>query len=93
MSTVPISTFGRIEQFDPELELFATYEERIRLFFEANDIAEEKKVPIFLSIIGTRSYSLLFVTPGQTERQRPQNTHGSLKGTLRAHTIGYSGEI
>ena len=59
MSTVPISTFGRIEQFDPELESFATYEERIRLFFEANDIAEEKKVPIFLSIIGTRSYSLL----------------------------------
>ena len=29
------------------------------MFFEANDIAEEKKVPIFLSIIGTRSYSLL----------------------------------
>ena len=56
---MPISTFGRIEQFDPELESFATYEERIRLFFEANDIAEEKKVPIFLSIIGTRSYSLL----------------------------------
>ena len=41
---MPISTFGR---FDPELESFATYEERIRLFFEANDIAEEKKVPIF----------------------------------------------
>ena len=53
------STYGKMEEFNPELESFATYGERIFLFFEANGIEEAKRVPIFLSIIGTKSYALL----------------------------------
>ena len=53
------STYGKMEEFNPEVESFATYGERIFLFFEANGIEEAKRVPIFLSIIGTKNYALL----------------------------------
>ena len=35
------------------------YVERAQLFFEANDVAEAKQVPVFLSAIGARTYTLL----------------------------------
>ncbi len=35
------------------------YLERIELYFQANDIATAKQVPVFLSVIGASTYSLL----------------------------------
>ena len=52
-------TFGQIQEFDPSLESFTIYIERIKLSFVANDVAANKQVPIFLSIIGKRIYLLL----------------------------------
>ena len=33
---------GQLEAFDPQVETFTSYVERVHLFFEANDIKEEK---------------------------------------------------
>ena len=53
------STIGQIQKFCPDSETFAAYVERVELFFTANDIPAEKKVPIFLSVVGGTMYGLL----------------------------------
>ena len=35
------------------------YLERVQLFFEANKLADEKKDPVLLSVIGEQTYALL----------------------------------
>ena len=49
-------SFGRINEFQAENE---AYLERVELFFQANDIADGKKVAVFLSVIGGKTYTLL----------------------------------
>ena len=51
--------FGKLEEFDPGSSSFSAYLERVEIFFAANDIADEKKVPIFLNTIGATVYSTL----------------------------------
>ena len=41
------------------MDSIRAYLELASLYFKANDIAEDKRVPIFLSSIGARTYSLL----------------------------------
>ena len=43
--------FGRIEEYNPGTEDFATYIERFEQFLEANDVAQGKKVAVFLSVM------------------------------------------
>ena len=50
---------GHIQEFDPEKESFINYKERIEFYFQANEIANEKKVAVLLSVIGTKNYALL----------------------------------
>ena len=45
------TVFGQIQEFDPSSELFTVYMERVNLFFMANDVPVEKKVPLFLTIV------------------------------------------
>ena len=52
-------SYGRIDEFQPENDSIAAYLERVELYFSANGIVEEKQVPVFLSVIGGRTYSLL----------------------------------
>ena len=47
-----MATFGQIQEFRPESESFAAYVERVQLFFTANDIPDEKKTAVFLSVVG-----------------------------------------
>ncbi len=51
--------FGRVEEFQPEVESISAYLERVELFFDANSIDAERRVPVFLSVIGSKNYSLL----------------------------------
>ena len=52
-------TIGNIQEYRAEDELFSSYLERVQLFFMANDVADGKKVAVFLSVIGSKTYSLL----------------------------------
>ena len=62
---------GCMQEFNPELESFETYEERLKLYFEANDIAPKKQVAVFLSIIGAKNYALLrdLISPGKLKEK------------------------
>ena len=51
--------FGRIQEYELVNELFSAYLERIQLCFLANEVEGDKKVPVFLSVVGNRTYSLL----------------------------------
>ena len=53
------TSFGRIDQFQPQNEPITAYLEHTHLFFAANDVAAERRVPVFLSVIGGRTYALL----------------------------------
>ena len=44
--------FGHLETFNPDSETIVAYLERVELFLQANAVAEEKKVAVFLSVIG-----------------------------------------
>ncbi len=51
--------YGKKDEFQPENESIAAYPERVELYFAANAIAENKQVPVFLSVIGAKTYTLL----------------------------------
>jgi len=54
-----MTSFGCIKEFCPEEEIIESYLECIELFFTANEIADGKKVPVFLSVIGSKTYAIL----------------------------------
>ena len=53
-----LAQIGSIGNFNPNIEDFATYVSRVELFFVANGIANDKKVPAFLTLGGPSVYSL-----------------------------------
>jgi hypothetical protein len=48
------SVIGTLPEFNPEEQDTASYLEKVELFFEANNIAEEKKVAVFLTAAGQK---------------------------------------
>ena len=53
-----MSLIGNVGPYE-ESEKFSTYVDRVKLFFEANNVDKEKRVPAFLSIIGPKIYGLV----------------------------------
>ena len=51
--------FGHIREFELGTESISAYLERVQLYFVANDVANEKKVAVLLSVIGSKAYVLL----------------------------------
>lgn len=51
--------YGQLQEFQPESDSIKAYLERVALYFVANAIPDDKKVPILLSSIGTSTYALL----------------------------------
>ena len=60
-----MARLGRVNEFIPEKETISAYLERVDMFFLANDINKDKKVPVLLSVLGATTYALLrnLVTP------------------------------
>ena len=54
-----MATYGKLQEYKPGAESIAAYLERVEIFFQANNIAADKQVPVFLSVVGGRTYSLL----------------------------------
>ena len=82
MATSGVLSFGRISVFQPESESIETYEQRVRMFLQANDVTD-KAVPVLLSIIGASNFTLLssLLAP-----EKPADkTVDELLETLRAH--------
>ena len=51
--------YGTLQELQPDVEPIKAYLERGNVFFEANSIAAGKQVPVLLSAIGPKIYSLL----------------------------------
>lgn len=75
--------FGHLPEFQSELEPIAAYLERVNFFFMANNIPDDKQVPILLSTIGGKTYSLLrdLLVPAKPG----EKTLAVLKTTLQDH--------
>ena len=79
-----MTIIGKIEQFKPEEESITAYLERVELYFAANNITEgEKKVTVFLSVVGVQPYTLLrdLVSPAKPK----EKTFAQLTEVLKKH--------
>ena len=50
-------TFGTLSEYQAETKSFSMYVERVKIFFVANDVAEDKQLPVFLSFIGAKNFT------------------------------------
>ena len=50
--------FGHIGNFNEGEEDFESYKSRVDLYFVANDVDQTKQVPVFLTLIGAKMYTL-----------------------------------
>ena len=53
------SSIGKLEAFDEICENWTAYVERVEQYFLANDVETNTKVPVLLTVIGGKTYSLL----------------------------------
>ena len=54
-----MTRYGQIQEFRAENDSITAYFERVEMYFTANDIADDKQVPVLLSSIGAKTYELL----------------------------------
>ena len=78
-----MATYGKLTEFRPGEEEFSAYFECVELYFAANGVAEDKKVPIFLKSIGGTAYGLL---RSLTALDKPKDKSlDDLEAKLKAH--------
>ena len=53
------STYGTLQEFKPECEPITAYLERVKAYFDANEVPTDKRVAVLLSIIGPKTYAIL----------------------------------
>ena len=75
---------GKVNEFDCGNEDWESYIESIELYFKANDVADDKKVPTLLSLIGAKTYHLLrnLLAPEKPATQTFQRIVETLKEHL-----------
>lgn len=56
---VKMSVTGKFTEYNEDVEDFESYMERIDLYFKANAVKAETKVPMFLTVIGSKTYGIL----------------------------------
>ena len=54
-----MAAYGKLQEFQPESDSIKSYLERVTLYFTANGIEDDRKVPILLSSIGSSTYTTL----------------------------------
>lgn len=60
MQLMVTTTIGQVETFQPGVDDWEHYTEILQQYFIANDIVDDsKKLAVFLTIIGTKTYALL----------------------------------
>ena len=50
---------GNISEFSELTETWKSYMERVKQYFMANEISDDRKVPALLALMGGKTYSLL----------------------------------
>ena len=78
-----MGSIGKIEEYKPDGESIAAYLERVELFFAANNIEDDKKVTVFLSVLGASTYTLLRDLVAPTKPS--EKSFAQLKELLKKH--------
>ncbi|XP_071816654.1 uncharacterized protein [Apostichopus japonicus] len=76
------SSMLKVEIYDPDVEIWESYEERLILFFQANEVEDDKKkVAILLSSMGAKGYGLLknLVSPDKPSSKKFDEICGTLR--------------
>ena len=78
-----MATLGNIEQFNPDLGTMTAYLERVDLFFVANNVPDDRKAAVLLSVIGGTIYGRLrdLLSPDKPS----DKSYEQLKTTLIEH--------
>jgi len=78
-----MALIGQSGEFDSATDQWLSYKERLEQFIVANDVADEKHVPVLLSVVDGRTYELLRTL---TAPQRPaEKTFAQLCTILENH--------
>ena len=83
LATRMATQFGTLAEFRPETESILSYLERADIFFTANSVVNNKKVAVFLSSLGGKTYSLLRDLRAPEKPQ--EQTVDTLSTTLKVH--------
>ena len=77
------AVFGQMERFNSDNERIQPYLERVELYIVANEVGEDRRVPLFLSVIGSKTYALLrdLLSPVKPS----EKTFDELKQVLEGH--------
>ena len=78
-----MASIGKIEEYKPDGESIAAYLEQVELFFAANNIEDDKKVTVFLSVLGASTYTLLRDLVAPTKPS--EKSFAQLKELLKKH--------
>ena len=54
-----MATLGQLNEFKSEQEKFSVYVERFELYATIDGVTDDKKVPLFLTLLGRTTYGLL----------------------------------
>lgn len=86
-----MTAIGKIESFDETQEKWETYVERVEQFFLANNIDEDRQAPTLLSLMGSKTYTLLrdLLTPDKPATKSFQE----IVTTLQQHLSPKPSEI
>lgn len=53
------TAIGRLDAFQPDSKWKSAYLEQVQLFFQTNEVVDEKQVTVLLSAIGGKTHALL----------------------------------
>ena len=53
------TTLGQLSEFSPGHDRLSVYLERFDMYVAANSVADDKKAPLFLTVVGSTVFSLL----------------------------------
>ena len=83
-----MSTHGKMGAFDPARESWTSYAEQLKFYFTANGVTDgDTKKAIFVTVVGTQSYSLL---KSLLQPQTPQTaTLAEMKTALMKHFCSF----
>ena len=78
-----MAVIGSVGEFQPEAESISAYVERVEMFFAANSVPSERKVAVFLSLVGAKTFSLVrsLVAPAKPS----ERSFNQLTEVLKAH--------
>ena len=78
-----MTTYGSIGEFT-DGEAFEDYVDRLDAYMEANNVAQEQKVNVFISSIGPKAFKLLknLCTPEHPKNKRVCRSVQNFEGTL-----------